>query len=377
MFVWEGRDWVHARKFPINANKLPKLRVISNRVYSDFKTAFMHHSNHKTWEYRSKILLAEIVNYAADIICLQDIDHFHEFWYPKLMGMGYDCVYKCRTQEKDFHYDGILIATKRGCLQVYKSEYLEFNNALTDDSKGSIFRERCKSDDVGVVAFIQNVQSNELPTSFCLVCAMFNELVSNQDVRTQHALYLTHQLEKLNRDFHVPIIVCTNLNDLPASGPYSLFRTGRLPLVPQVPMRPSNIRAYATSRATAMVSWYPPKTSIADPTISSYKISWRVGGSTILGFRSQIEVPAGDCIQYVEKFDENNRRKVIARDELQYHVLGLVSDVPYEFRVCGVNDVGEGVWSLPCSPIILPNPEKVSYSVLCCEVLSLFYVYLL
>jgi hypothetical protein len=109
-----------------------------------------------------------------------------------------------------------------------------------------------------------------------------------------------------------------------------------------------------------MISWFPPKISIADPNIISYRISWRPGGSTTLGFRSQVEVAAGDCIKYVEKIDENNRRKVIAQEELQYHVLGLVAEVPYEFRVCGVNDVGEGVWSVPCSPTVLPNPEKVS-----------------
>lgn len=363
-FTWEGREWVNARKFPINNHQLPTIRIVSTRVYSDFKTAFMHHSVHKVWENRSKLLLAELINYDADIICLQDVDHFQEFWYPKLITIGYDCVYRCRTQEKDFHYDGILIALKRGRFQVYKSEFVDFNNALTDDSKGSVFKERCKTDDVALVTFIQTLNVNDLPTSVCLVCAMFNELISNQDIRIQHSIYLTDQVQKMNRDFQIPVVICTNLNDSPSSGPYSLFRTGRLPLVPQVPPRPMNVRAKSTSRATAMISWLPPKISIADPNINSYRICWRPGGSTTLGFRSQVDVAAGDCIKYIEKLDENNRRKVVALEELQYHVLGLVSDLPYEFRVCAVNDVGEGVWSLPCVPIVLHNPEKVRHSLL-------------
>lgn len=359
--IWEGRVWVDASPVLLQDRGLPRLRVVSLRVFSDFKTAFMHHSAHKSWEYRSRILLEELMSYAADVYCLQDIDHYQDFWYPKLMNLGYDTLYKQRTQEKDYNYDGILIATRRERIQVFKSLSVEFNQAVKDDSRGSAFRERCRTDDVGQIAFVQATDVGDIPSSVCIVNAMFNELVSNQDVRIAHSMHLSQEVEKANKDFQVPVVVCVNMNDPPSSGPYALFRTGRMPLVPQAPPACMKVNAVATSRASALVKWMPPKMSIADPGINAFRISWRPGGSTILSYRSQTEAMAGDCIKYVETFDENNRRKVVAVDELQFHISGLCSDIPYEFRVCGVNDVGEGAWSEPSLPLVLPNPDRVSF----------------
>lgn len=96
----------------------------------------------------------------------------------------------------------------------------------------------------------------------------------------------------------------------------------------------------------------------ADPPIISFRISWRVGGSLILGFSSQIEVPYGDCCQYKETYDSEGHRTVTQLPELMYNIIGLTSEVPYEFRVTAVNIMGEGIWSEPSNPILLPNPKR-------------------
>jgi CCR4-NOT transcription complex subunit 6 len=54
-----------------------------------------------SWAYRRQNLLREIVQYRADILCLQEVqsDHFEEFFSPELEKHGYAAVYKKKTAE--------------------------------------------------------------------------------------------------------------------------------------------------------------------------------------------------------------------------------------------------------------------------------------
>jgi hypothetical protein len=56
--------------------------------------------------------------------------------------------------------------------------------------------------------------------------------------------------------------------------------------------------------------------------------------------------------------DGNTR--MVSLDERKFVIVGLVSDVPYEFRVTAVNEQGEGVWSEVSDPVVAENPDRVS-----------------
>ena len=68
----------------------------------------------------------------------------------------------------------------------------------------------------------------------------------------------------------------------------------------------------------------------------------------------------GDCVKYVEATDAKGNIRMVAQPEREYTIAGLVSDVPYEFRVAAVNEVGQGVWSDVSVPIVMNNPDRVS-----------------
>ena len=51
--------------------------------------------------------------------------------------------------------------------------------------------------------------------------------------------------------------------------------------------------------------------------------------------------------------------RFVALEMMQMTVNRLCAEMPYEFRVCGVNEMGEGIWSDASEPVSLPNPEKV------------------
>lgn len=362
--AWEGRAWVSAYPTLLHDRDLPRVRLISYRCNPDFKSLFFNYTIHKSWDHKQALLLAEIKSYKADIYCFQDIDHYEDFWYPTLTTLGYSIVYKQRTQEKDYHTEGIAIAFKSDRFQLTKTVILELNQSPLKDS-GSIppsFQEKCRTDDVGLILFLQPYQSNDIPTGLCIGNVMLDEGIHNHDVRVFHCKYFLQQLEKENNMFQFPVLLGFNCNDVPLSLAYTFLKTGRKPLTASVPGACTNVRAVATSRSTALVKWRAPKTTIADPTILYYRICWRPGGSTILSFKSQLEISSGDCIKYIEVVDEATKKKKIkASEDLEFIIPRLSAEIPYEFKVCAVNEMGVGEWSDPSVPVVMKNPERVSF----------------
>jgi len=67
-----------------------QLRVVSYNVYADIRcdTPEVAHTSSKSWKVRCTRLLAEVLSYRADVVLLQDADHFKDFWQPKLAESG-------------------------------------------------------------------------------------------------------------------------------------------------------------------------------------------------------------------------------------------------------------------------------------------------
>jgi hypothetical protein len=358
---WEGRAWVASTKELLYNDNLPKIRMITYRLNAEFKSMFLTYTINKSWENRQSLLFNEIVCYDADVYCLQDVDHFSDFWYPRLTTLGYGVIYKQRTQEKDYHPEGILIAYKHDRFQLAKSLILELNHSPDHDKSLPIsFQEKVRTDDVAIMLFLQPYLENDLPTGVCVGNIMLDEIIENGEVRMYHLKYFIQEIEKENKNFQFPILLGSNTNDLPFSLPYVFLKTSRKPLTASVPGQCFSVQAIPISRSTALIKWFAPKTTIADPPILYFRICWRPGGSTILSFKQQIEIASGDCIKYVEKIDEiTKKKKITASEELQCVVSRLSAEIPYEFKVCAVNEMGIGAWSDPCDPIMLKNPENV------------------
>lgn len=319
----------------------------------------MYYSTAGNWDFRRETLLNEILSYRPDIFCLQDVDHYKDWWLPMLSTRGYDTIFKQRTQEKDFHYEGVMIVYRRDMFQVYKTVYIHFNEAVQNDARGSYFREMSKTDDVAIIAMFQPLSDDCVRSAVCVTSAMLSDVQSHAEVRLVQAEYLTRQIEIANQEFHLPVLIGISMNDTPDSLAYTLLTTGRVPLAGQVPKKCPELYGIPTCRGSILLKWLPPKMTLADPPLLSFRIAYRAGGSNIMGFRTQIEVSVGDCVRYAERVDENRNVRMVAVDEREFTISGLCSDVPYEFKICAVNEVGEGIWSEPCKPVVLDNPSNV------------------
>jgi hypothetical protein len=341
-----------------------KFRILSYNVLSDYKTSFLHYTTTRNWDLRKHSLLNEIKTYNIDIICLQDVDHYQEWWRPQLTLLGYDTVYKQRTQNKSFHYEGVMVAFRRDVFQLFKSLPFELNDAVTNEDRGRAFMERSKTDDVGVIVFLQPWSKDCVSSALCVCCTMLSDDSGNSDIRMVQTQFVARKVETANMEFHVPVLMAVSLYDTPNSLSYTVMCTGRVPLAGQVPKRCLAPTGVATCRGSVLLKWLPPPSTLADFPILCYRISWRPGGSQVLAFRAQIEVGVGDCVKYAEKMDENRNIRMVALAERHFTITGLVSDVPYEFRVAAVNEVGAGVWSEVSLPVVMENPERVSAQLL-------------
>lgn len=431
-----GRPWVEAyggqQKDPSPLlSREPGFTILSYNVFADCKCQSIRYSSTVKWETRRKKLIDEIASYNADILCLQDVDHFSTFWRPQLMLIGYDSVYKKRTSKRDAHYEGVVIAYRRDILQLFKSEAIEFNKAkhkINTSEMGSSFKERMVTDDVGLICFLQpwgvptpsltevvdhdekgedkgvgleataeksfderlslkgppscvgaidsidsentamktegtrfNCNPNhtrKIQSGLCVATAMLSSRPQDTSVRYYQAQYLTRCIERANKEFQLPVMMGVSLFDSPTSGAYIVLRTGRTPLKPQAPRQPGPPIGVPYCRGSCTLKWKPPHFTKQDPPILKYKLAWRPGGSRTLGFRQQVAVDPIQCLAYEERTDEHGVRKVFQKDNLEFNITGLTSDLPYEFVVTAVNQIGEGIWSNPSMPVVMPNPAR-------------------
>ena len=263
------------------------------------------------------------------------------------------------TQANDSHLEGVMIGYKRDLFQLFKTYFIEFNHAAdTVQGREGSFRERCKTDDVAMLAFLQPWPAHFLKSAFCVCSAMLCSREGMGDVRFVQSEYLATQIELANKEFQVPVLMGISMYDAPDSPAYHVLRTGRKPLVEGVPRQSGKPRIIPLSRGSVRVYWKPPLITPADHETLTYRIAWRPGGSQSLSFRQYVEYPANNCMQYEDITKEDGSIITVAKEEMTNIVVGLTSDLPFEFKVTATNKMGVGIMSESSEPIILPNARK-------------------
>ncbi|XP_025204495.1 protein angel homolog 2 isoform X1 [Melanaphis sacchari] len=109
------------------------------------KNAFLYDwSDRKVleWNYRRHLLLNEIKQFNADIICFQEVQESHLNWFfDQLSNLGYNGVYKKRTR---IHSDGCAIYYKNNKFTLKEKVTVEYNqpgvNILDRDNVGIVLR---------------------------------------------------------------------------------------------------------------------------------------------------------------------------------------------------------------------------------------------
>ena len=349
------------------------------------------------WSRRRRAQLDEILGYGADVVCLQDVDNYDEWWRPQLSVAGYDLVHKRRTTRRRPREDGVLIAWRRAAFQLFRSEDLELNAAaeLPEIADAPRLQSQAIQDNVALMVHLQPWEDSVYPCSLCVACAQLagSECAGGEigglrapapadptrdagatviggggpgddgleRVRLLQTRVLARALEVFNADFQLPVVCGVALGDIPGSTPYEALVNGARVLDPGPPRRPEppipslDITDASGSSSTIRVAWTPLQPIIGglDPPTDGYWVQWRVGGNSALGWRGDTFVREVDATRYVTRYLPNGARRTIRDPQLHFTCCGLASGFAYEFRLAAVNALGVGPWSEPSKPIAL------------------------
>lgn len=213
------------------------LTVLSYNVLSQEDAKALPYVQHSVsnWLKRRQILLCEIFSFDADVLCLQAVDDFDDWWRPQLGLAGYDSIFKRRTTNLRPRQEGVVIAYKRDSFQMFCSEFIELNDAVTDDLEDRNLAARAITDHVAVMICLQPWELCDDPTGICVCCTMLEEDPKLESVRLLQSTFLSHKIEKFNADFQLPVVLAGTLNCIPGSEVYEVLTTGMTPIDPQPP----------------------------------------------------------------------------------------------------------------------------------------------
>ncbi|KAK4559721.1 hypothetical protein RGQ29_008778 [Quercus rubra] len=216
------------------------------------------------WEYRQENLLDEIINYDADILCLQEVecDHFENFFEPELKKRGYSVMYKQKTGSGLFLGESEK-STNHGCATFYHSKLfkeimkyeLEFDKeassvvyALEPKIKFKGSHRLTSKDNVALVVVLESLQNGSNRDAFqsriCVANIHTHWSKGHEDVTLFQVVHLVNGLEKIAQSQQIPLIICGDFNSRPGSDPHNFIVKGRANCVSEKANDPLGIFQY-------------------------------------------------------------------------------------------------------------------------------------
>jgi len=169
--------------------------VIQFNTLADHLAHSFPHCEKLNWEHRKILLLNEIEKYDADIICLQEVDHFEDFFEPEFKKRNYSGLFKQKTNGKD------------GCALFYSNKLTLIRSQLTELSGNQI-------------AIFSELSTPYL--TFVVATTHLKAKPEFEELRQQQAIILLSKLKEFNVNNNDEII-CLDMNSEPQSITHNVF----------------------------------------------------------------------------------------------------------------------------------------------------------
>lgn len=211
------------------------------------------------WEYRRELILHEITSYAADIICLQEIDkeNFNKYFAPALHAKGYESFFwqksRVRTmnESEQKSVDGCATFYRSSMFEAVNQQYMEFNQApsFKRDPKyqytKEIYNRFMTKDQIAIFTMLESKASGAKlmvanvhlfwdhrfrDVKVLQTAMMMDEIhnLANGFAKNPAKCVPKDKAPKYNSGVDIPLIICGDFNSLPNSGVYEFLSQGSI-----------------------------------------------------------------------------------------------------------------------------------------------------
>jgi mRNA deadenylase 3'-5' endonuclease subunit Ccr4 len=171
------------------------------------------------WGLRSETIVQNIMQMAANVVCLQEVD---KEWYEaqlkeQLSSLGYESVYReAMFQSAPKH--GLVVAWMRCELALAEVPFTQQRTVTVVDASREV-NSKCAT-----FAFLRWKDSSSTDLAFCVVCTHFKAKEEFESVRVLDANYLLKEAIPTLVPKTCPVLICGDLNTEPTGRVYPLFR---------------------------------------------------------------------------------------------------------------------------------------------------------
>jgi len=164
------------------------------------------------WENRNQMLLSEITRFSPDIICLEENDHFTDFFEPKMNALRYNGFLKLKENGKD---GSVLFYSSR--FEVVKKELFNYSDLLAEQH--------------GQVGIMVALTLRDNPQKGVIVCTTHLKAKNFEEMRRSQAQALLKHIKdfQTRHDPNIPslenwpVIIALDMNSEPEGIVYPVF----------------------------------------------------------------------------------------------------------------------------------------------------------
>jgi hypothetical protein len=161
------------------------------------------------------------LSFGADILCLQEVDHYHDFLYHTLKGVGYEGVFKKRP--KRVKKDGCAVFFRKDRFTIKDRCELSFNN-LDGDLLADEDYSRFHTNNVALGLYLaEKHRPDVIGCGFWVITTHLFWDPNFEDVKLTQAKMLLRLVRKVVSQKRGGVILCGDFNSLPDSSVYKLF----------------------------------------------------------------------------------------------------------------------------------------------------------
>ncbi|KAG5013389.1 hypothetical protein AAZX31_09G167500 [Glycine max] len=224
------RRWVVSSKD--SSNCTDKVLVVSYNIlgvenasnhpdlYSNIPHSFLE------WDRRKRLILEEINNYNASILCFQEVDHFNDL-DDLFQNSGFKGVYKARTGEAQ---DGCAVFWKDKLFKLLHQEDIEFQRFGMRNNVAQLCvfeanHDKKESDACNLTTMTPSTGKRRFVVGNIHV--LFNP--NRGDIKLGQVRLLLDKAYKLSQEWgNIPVIIAGDLNSVPQSAIYKFLSSSKL-----------------------------------------------------------------------------------------------------------------------------------------------------